>query len=211
MNDNEIYLLLVQKVPSNAVHYCFDLWAKYRFTLKIRKNRVSKAGDFTATSVTDPRITLNAELNPYAFLITYVHEVAHLEVYLNYKSRLDPHGNAWKKTFIRLLQPMLSDLIFPEEILTALRKHMINPMASTYSDAPLTKILSRYDENKITQPSLSDLPDGSIFKLGKKMFVKGSLRRTRYLCKEYKSKREYLVPAELPVILVSPGVFGSIG
>jgi len=209
MIDKDIYSLLVQKLPPNAVHYCFDLWAKYRFNLKLRKNRVSKAGDFTATSATNPRITLNAELNPYAFLITYVHEVAHLEVYLKYKSRLDPHGSAWKRTFVELMQPMLSDLIFPEEVLASLRKHMLNPMASTYSDAALTKLLTRYDENKIQQPSLSDLPDGSIFKLGKKMFVKGYLRRTRYLCREYKSKREYLVPAEIPVILVSPGVFGS--
>ncbi len=210
MSEKDIYLLLVSKLPANAIHYCFDIWAKYRFNLKLKKNRVSKAGDFTATSTTNPRITLNAELNPYSFLITYLHEVAHLEVYLKYKTRLDPHGSAWKKTFIRLIQPMLSDLVFPDDILPALRKHMINPKASAYSDAVLTKLLARYDDHKSPHPYLSDLPDGSIFRLGKKIFVKGRLRRTRYLCREYKSKREYLVPAELHVTLLSPGVFESI-
>ncbi|HMP98462.1 MAG TPA: hypothetical protein PKC24_01695 [Cyclobacteriaceae bacterium] len=210
MLDTDVYRLLESKLPPDVIHYCFDLWAKYRFQLKIKKNRVSKAGDFTASSISHPRITLNAGLNPYAFLITYIHEVAHLEVYLKYKSRLDPHGTAWKKTFIQLMQPMMSDLIFPADVLPILRKHMLNPKASTYSDAKLTRALSVYDEVQNPLPLLSDLPDGSIFKLGKKMFVKGKLRRTRYLCREYKSKREYLVPAELPVNLVSPGVFESL-
>lgn len=211
MQDKDIYLLLESKLPANAIHYCFDLWARHRFQLKIKKNRVSKAGDFTATSASNPRITLNAELNPYVFLITYIHEVAHLEVYLQYRSRLDPHGTAWKKTFIELMQPVMSDLVFPEDVLPLLSKHMLNPMASTYSDAKLTKALSAYDEIKNPLPLLADLPDGSIFKIGKKMFVKGKLRRTRYLCREYKSKREYMVPAEIPVNLVSPGVFESLG
>jgi hypothetical protein len=55
------------------------------------------------------RITVNVNLNPYNFLVTYLHEVAHLEVYRQYKRRQPPHGKAWKTHFRLLLIPVMSE------------------------------------------------------------------------------------------------------
>ena len=154
-------------------------------------------GDFTSKrSKSHPRITLNNDLNPYLFLTTYIHEVAHLHVFLHFGHKVDPHGEEWKQKFTDLLIPLLWDHIYPEEILHQLRRHMINPKASSFADTKLTEAFRQFDNNKSHAAVLSQLPEGSIFLLQGKYFKKGKLRRTRVLCRELKSKRDYLVPAD---------------
>lgn len=179
--------------------YCLQLWREKPFTLKIKKSRLTKIGDFTSKGHSQPQITLNSDLNPYAFLVTYIHEVAHLFVFLNFSRNVEPHGEHWKYAFRRLMSPMLKPEIFPEEILIPLMDHMENPKASSFADAVLTKALRSFDADAKEIIILSDLPEGSIFKLHDRYFQKGKLRRTRIICKELQSKRDYLVPAEAEV------------
>jgi hypothetical protein len=184
-------------VPTTAVDYCLDLWTATPFELKVSKSRQTKVGDFTSRGTRrHPRITLNNDLNPYQFLLTYVHEVAHLHVYLKYGGRVDPHGEQWRTIFTELMIPMLWETVFPEEILHELRRHMINPMASSFSDPALTQVMRKFDHNAHQFVMLSELPEGSIFTFQKRQFMKGKIRRTRVLCRELKSKRDYLVPAD---------------
>lgn len=197
MKYTEVLHILQSHVPASSVAYCFKLWQASPFELKISKTRQSKVGDFTSRrSRTYPRITLNNDLNPYLFLVTYVHEVAHLRVYLKHGARLDPHGEQWKTTFTDLMVPILWESVFPDEILHELRRHMIHPKASSFADTSLTQAFRKFDKNQHHQISLSDVPEGSIFKLSNRYFKKGKLRRTRVLCKELQSKRDYLVPAD---------------
>ena len=197
MKSNEVLNILQSHVPAPSVTYCFELWQASPFELKITKSRQTKVGDFTSRRTrSHPRITLNNDLNPYLFLVTYVHEVAHLRVYLNNGARLDPHGEEWKSTFTNLMLPILWESVFPDEILHELRRHMINPKASSFADTALTQAFRKFDQNLRHQIALSDVPEGSIFKLSDRYFKKGKLRRTRVLCKEIKSKRDYLVPAD---------------
>lgn len=197
MKSTEVLSILQTHVPPSTVAYCYDLWTASPFELKITRSRQTKVGDFTSRRTrSHPRITLNNDLNPYLFLVTYVHEVAHLHVYLKYGARLDPHGDQWKTTFTDLMLPILWESVFPEEILHELRRHMINPKASSFADTALTQAFRRFDLNRPQQIALSDVPEGSIFKLSNRYFRKGKLRRTRVLCKELKSKRDYLVPAD---------------
>lgn len=190
--------ILVQHVLPPAQEYCFTLWQQTPFQLKITKTRQTKVGDFTCRNdARHPRITLNHDLNPYLFLTTYIHEVAHLRVFLHYGNKVDPHGDEWKQVFQNLLQPMLAqESIFPEEILHVLRQHMINPKASSFSDTVLTQAFRKFDAGSAQQYVVGDLPKGSIFKLNKKYFVKGDLRRTRVLCRELNKKHLYLVPVD---------------
>ena len=44
-------------------------------------------------------ISINNNLNPYSFLITLTHELAHAFVYRNYKNTRDPHGKKWQLMF----------------------------------------------------------------------------------------------------------------
>lgn len=200
MNPEKIYSILQEHVPATALHYCCQLWNETPFQLKITRTRQTKVGDFTCKkSIAHPRITLNHELNPYLFLITYVHEVAHLRVHLQHGNRVDPHGEEWKRSFELLMQPMLSYDVFPENVLIELQRHMINPKASSFADTELTKILRRYDKNASQYATLSDIPEGSIFRFQGRFFKKGKIRRTRVLCHEVKTKRHYLVPADVLV------------
>jgi hypothetical protein len=197
MRESEVWKILQQHVPEAALEYSFSLWKQKPFHLKITKSRQTKIGDFTSRHNSHhPRITLNKELNPYTFLITYLHEVAHLHVFLRYGNRVEPHGVHWKTSFQQVMEPVLIHEIFPEELLGILRKHMMNPKASSYADTELTKALRRFDEGSSSHLVLSDLPEGSMFHLHGKYFTKGKLKRTRILCKEVKSKKHYSVPAD---------------
>jgi len=128
-----------------------------------------------------------------------VHEVAHLHVHQKYGFKAEAHGAEWQTTFQELFAPMLNLEIFPAEILTLLQKHMVKPKASTYSDTDLTKLLRSYDPRAVNTTLLSDLPEGSVFDLNGRWFKKGKLQRTRVLCIEVKSRRQFLVPADVPV------------
>lgn len=197
MKAEKTHSILVKHVPEGTSDYCFNLWQHAPFELKLTKTRQTKVGDFTSrSSRSHPRITLNHDLNPYAFLLTYVHEVAHLHVHLKHGHRVDPHGEEWKNIFRELLTPLLQENAFPSEILHELKRHMINPKASSYADTELTRALRLYDKDSHLLIVLSDIPEGSIFKLQGRYFLKGKLRRTRVVCKEVKSKRSYLVPVD---------------
>lgn len=200
MTPEKVIAILTTHVPAPAIEYCFQLWKESPFELKITKSRQTKVGDFTSRGrKTHPRITLNDDLNPYLFLQTYVHEVAHLRVYLTLGNRVDPHGEEWKTVFTELMIPMLWDHIFPEDVLHELRRHMVNPKASSFADSDLTLAFRKYDRNASRFVLLSILPEGSIFNFQGRYFKKGKLRRTRILCVEMKSKRSYLVPADAQV------------
>jgi SprT protein len=201
MHQDKVYQTLQHHIPATALPYCFSLWRSSPFELKLTRNRQSKVGDFTSkkSSASCPRITLNKDLNPYLFLVTYIHEVAHLYVFLKHGHRVDPHGEEWKNAFKQLMEPMLHKHVFPEEILHELLRHMVNPKASSFADADLTRVLRSFDQHAAHYTALSDIPEGSIFQFQGRYFKKGKLKRTRVLCSEVKSKRKYLIPAEVLV------------
>lgn len=196
MNADKVFNILQTHVPASALEYSFELWKESPFELKITRSRQTKVGDFTSKHTrSHPRITINNDLNPYLFVVTYIHEVAHLRVYLQFGGRVDPHGEKWKTTFTDLMLPILWESVFPDQILHELRRHMINPKASSFADTALTEAFRKFDSNP-NQVTLSQVPEGSIFKLQGRYFRKGKLRRTRVLCRELQSKRDYLVPAD---------------
>src|SRR5690606_2481355 len=125
MADRNLYNLLENHLPQNAIHYAYDLWAEHRFNFKVTRSRSSKNGD----------------LNPYAFLVTYIHEVAHLVTYKSHSRAALPHGKEWRSHFRQLMLPMLSDLVFPKDILDPLTNHMRNPRATSSADHRLSAAL----------------------------------------------------------------------
>ncbi|MBL7859213.1 MAG: SprT-like domain-containing protein [Cyclobacteriaceae bacterium] len=208
MRSDSVYSILKEHIPLSAVSYCLSLWQASPFELKLTKSRQTKVGDFTSRRTKNhPRITLNHDLNPYLFLLTFVHEVAHLHVYLRLGNRVDPHGEEWKSTFTDLMIPILQESVFPDKILHPLRLHMVNPKASSFADSHLTKVLREYDADAHRFFLLSDLPEGCLFQLQGKFFKKGKLRRTRVLCQELKTRRAYLVPADAQVTNVQLNFF----
>jgi len=194
-----LYRLFEKHVPDNTVHYCYDLWASHKFYLNLKQKRRTKLGDYSYKS-SQHFITINANLNRYSFLITYLHEVAHLITFKEFDRRVAPHGKQWKKAFALLLQPVTNELVFPGELLPALKKHLANPRATTCSDPGLMRILQSYDPGP-DKIYLSDIEPGTNFQLRKRVFVKEKVKRTRSVCREIYSGTKYLISENAEITL----------
>ncbi|WP_461127510.1 SprT-like domain-containing protein [Spirosoma aerophilum] len=169
--------------------------------------RRTRLGDFRVLPQNQMQITVNENLNLYAFLITYIHEVAHAAVSQQYKRRVQPHGKAWQTAFQKLMQPLLTEAVFPISILEPLRHYMAKPAATTYANPALMMALREIDaagESKIgsSKVLLRHIAEGQVFDLAKKTFIRGTLRRTRIVCKEVSTGKSYAILAHAWVDVV---------
>ncbi len=193
--EQKIYDRLERFVPEAAVLKAFLIWQEAPFRFIISKARNTKLGDFRKKPSEDLAIiTINENLNTYAFLVTYVHEVAHHRVYLKYKNKALPHGVEWKLAFKELMLPFQNPEIFPSNVLSAVIKYMINPKASSLSDINLAAALKVHDVNvNPMEIALMQLDQGVKFSLENKVFRKLESRRTRIKCEEVNTGKKYLV------------------
>ena len=191
--------LLKRYFPEASVGMVGTMFEQRRFKLHFKRPRTSKLGDFRPPRTKNGicAITLNLDLNPYQMLITYVHEVAHYDVYQQYGSRsVQPHGTEWQNQFTRLLLPFMTETIFPKDILTALQKHLHHIKASSTADQNLQRVLHKYDRNHETVTTVESLPNGARFELKNGLvFQKGEKQRTRFKCYCESNGRWYFVAA----------------
>lgn len=182
--------ILQKYVPEASLNQVITLLDKYPHTLKIVNKRQTKHGDFRLTKGKKYQITVNNSLNQYQFLLTLIHEIAHLVTHLNHK-RVKPHGKEWKQTFQHLMLPFLQPTIFPKEILPHLANYLKNPKASTDSDVKLSLAMKQFSE-KSNKNYIFEIPFDAEFIFKNRIFRKGNKRRTRYECVELKTKKLYL-------------------
>lgn len=191
--------LLKRYFPEASVAMVGEVYSQRRFKLHFKRPRNSKLGDFRPPRTKNGicTITLNYDLNPYQMLITYVHEVAHYDTYQQYGSRrVQPHGPEWQRQFATLLQPFMTEAIFPKDIIAALQKHLQHIKASSTADQNLQRVLRQYDKNTTTVTTIESLPDGARFTLPNGLvFQKGEKQRTRYKCYCESNGRWYFVSA----------------
>lgn len=185
--------ILLKYLPEKSVPLIAQWIVEFDFKLKIKRERSTRLGDYTAPrNGLNHTITINHNLNPYAFLITLVHEVAHLVTYNQFGNRVNPHGREWKQNFQKLIQPFLNTEIFPVEVFSALRTYMQNPAAASCSDENLLRTLKLHDENNGTV-FLEYLPHGCLFLYnGSRIFKKGEKNRKRFKCIEISTGHAYL-------------------
>ncbi len=188
--------IFTKHLPDPAVEYCFQLWEKQVFSFEVTASRKSKLGDFRYRKDRKIQtITLNGDLNPYQFLLTYIHEVAHLHAFLRFGMTIPPHGIEWKITFQQLMAPLLHERVFPIDLLVPLRNHMRNPKASSAADLFLMREMLKYDHpnGNTGERFLSEVRPGSKFSLAGRIFEKGETRRTRVVCLELSSGKKFLI------------------
>ncbi len=187
--------LIKDFVPESAVEKAVQWIIDYKIKLTVTNRRQSIYGDYRSPNrTTGHRISVNGDLNKYAFLITFIHEVAHLIVWEHHKNRVRSHGQEWKNVYSRLISEFITSGIFPEDISAALKQHIHNPAASSCVDNRLTKVLSRYYE----KPALhvEDLTIGELFKINSgRVFRLENKIRKRYRCVEVKTNAVYLFSA----------------
>ncbi|HRD37956.1 MAG TPA: SprT-like domain-containing protein [Bacteroidia bacterium] len=185
--------VLKKYIPEGAVETIARWIVDFDFKLKIKKERSTKLGDYSSPqNGMNHVITINHNLNKYSFLVTLVHEVAHLSTFNKFKNTVAPHGQEWKNEFKILMQPFLVTEIFPVDVLYAIRNYLQNPAASSCTDTNLLRTLKLYDENT-RQIFLEYLPYKSVFLYnGNKVFEKGERIRKRFRCIEIATGTVYL-------------------
>lgn len=180
-------------IPAAAVPRVLEYLHRYKVHLTITRERKSVLGDYRhATSQKNHRISVNGSLNPYAFLITLVHELAHLVTFNQFGHRVNPHGREWKDFYALLLKDFMGKEIFPPVVEKALQQSMHDLPASSCADEDLMRVLKQFDKanglvmvENLTEGQLFDIGEGRIFKKGRKL-------RKRYQCLEVKTGKLYL-------------------
>jgi hypothetical protein len=185
--------ILKKYLPEQSVPLVAEWIISFDFKLKIKKERSTRLGDYTMPhNGLNHTITINHNLNKFSFLITLVHEVAHLVTYNQHRNTVSPHGREWKRNFQELIQPFLNTDIFPVEVFSALRRYMQNPAASSCSDVNLLRTLKLYDD-KTDSVFLEYLPINTLFLYNEsRVFQKGERVRKRYKCRELSTGQVYL-------------------
>lgn len=181
-------------IPEAAVPRTLQYLQQYQVHLTITRERKTVLGDYRhATRHQAHRISVNSTLNKYAFLITLVHEIAHLVTFMEFGHRVSPHGKEWKNFYALLLKDFLDMKIFPEDIRQALQQSLHDLPASSCSDENLMRLLRRYDAVEDGKQMVEQLEEGSLFDIGEgRIFRKGKKLRKRYQCVEVATGRVYL-------------------
>ena len=166
----------------------------YKVHLTVARERKSILGDYRHRHGSQThRISVNGNLNQYAFLITLLHELAHLLTFEKWGNKVSAHGKEWKGVFGQLLAQFVEHDVFPTDIKTVLLQSLHNPAASSCADEALLRTLKNYDERNGNAHFVESLPEGALFKTSDgRIFQKGERLRKRFRCVEVATKRLYL-------------------
>jgi hypothetical protein len=193
--------ILTKHFPIEAYASLKDVINTFNFSFKVTRDRVSKLGDFRVVFGQKPTITVNGTLNPYSFLITFLHEFAHLAVYQEFGVKVKPHGYEWKSVFQEYLLITIKENLFPDDLLEEILLFTNNPKASTSACPTLMKALARYDERVSSEGVLylDDIGLGELFVFRKELYRKIEKRRTRVMCERVLDKRRYTISGHAEV------------
>lgn len=199
MHLEKLIQILEKHIPPATAPLLAQWLAEHKVKLIIKWDRQTKLGDYRSPRQHERhQITINVGLNNYAFLLTLVHEIAHLVTFNQYKHKADPHGIEWKNNFRMLMQPVFQLNVLPPDIHNAILNYMNNIKAGSCSDLQLTKVLNLY--NTVPKLFVDQLSIGSKFTLqdNRSFIIKKRLRKN-FLCTELISGKDYIVPPSVTV------------
>jgi hypothetical protein len=184
--------LLRSHLPSGAWPVVQQWLRRNPVLVRVSAPRTTKLGDYRNATKTQPhRVSVNNDLNKYAFLVTLIHEFAHYSTVARTKRWKDPHGKHWKEEYHRLMRPFMSRAVLPADVLHALEHHLYDAPASSCTDHQLMRVLRKYDRDP--RPMLEELPDRTVFRFNDRIFVKGPQLRKRYKCHCLNDRRIYFI------------------
>ena len=190
-------------LPKGSYEPVLEFLRLYKVHLTITRERSTVLGDYRhAVDNQHHRISVNGNLHQYSFLITLIHELAHLVTFMQFGNRVSSHGREWKNIYAQLLSQFLQKQIFPADIQKAIEQSMHNLPASSCADENLQRVLRKYDESKNGLVLVEDLADGARFMIeGGRLFKKGKKLRKRFQCTEINTRKLFLFS---PVYEVKP-------
>ena len=135
-------------LPKGSYEPVLEFLRLYKVHLTITRERSTVLGDYRhAVDNQHHRISVNGNLHQYSFLITLIHELAHLVTFMQFGNRVSSHGREWKNIYAQLLSQFLQKQIFPADIQKAIEQSMHNLPASSCADENLQRVY----ENMMSQ------------------------------------------------------------
>ena len=194
---------LGEYIPPVSLSLVCEYLKLYKVHLTITKSRKTVLGDYRhAIGSKNHRISVNGNLNSYSFLITLIHELAHLLTFLQFGNRVLAHGREWKNIYREMLVRFLILKIFPMDIQKALERSLHNLPATSCADEGLMRVLHQYDVKKNELVMVEQIKEGALFDIDDgKIFIKGKQLRKRYQCVEIKTGKLFLFS---PIYKVTP-------
>ena len=174
-------------LPEDFQNYILQKIKEEKIWFKLSSPRKSKLGDYRFNYRSkNHSITVNVDLSPIQFLITFIHELAHKKCYDLYQGKVSSHGIEWKFIFSELLHECKGDLNLDETQMSILNKCISHPKANS-SNTDLV------EEGKTV---VADLPFNTKFTLQSgRSFRRLNKRRTRFLCSDLSNGNLYAVSA----------------
>ncbi|MGN6491303.1 MAG: SprT-like domain-containing protein [Agriterribacter sp.] len=190
-------------LPPGAYDKVMQYLQQFKVHLTITRERKSVLGDYRfAVNGKNHRISVNGNLNTYAFLITLLHELAHLVAFVRFGNHIASHGKEWKVTYGEILYQFLQLDIFPNDIADEIRLTMQRPAAGSCAEDGLLRVLRKYDEKKDNKLLVEEIQPGNLFSTDDgRLFKRGDQLRKRIRCLEVKTGKVYLFS---PVYDVTP-------
>ncbi|MCZ4408567.1 hypothetical protein O3Q51_07095 [Cryomorphaceae bacterium 1068] len=189
---------LTPKVPKGTAGVIANWIVELNVIFVISKPRQTKLGDFRpGHNGKAPRISVNGDLHPYSFLITTIHEFAHLGCYLKHGREAAPHGKEWKGIYTNMLKLFVDQGVFPSDLTKSLQLHISRPKASSCSCPILSRALAEYDAEE--GEFLGTLAPNDQFEFRGERYQYTLLRRTRVLCRRMADGKQYLISSRAKV------------
>lgn len=181
-------------LPEGTYAPVLQFLREHKVHLTVARERKSILGDYRhRTAGTHHRISVNGNLNKYAFLITLLHELAHLLTFEQYGNRVASHGAEWKTIYAKLLAQFLQQQVFPADVHQELVSSLRNPAATTCAEDGLLRVLRNYDDRKTHLLLVEDIPANQLFRTTDgRVFRKGERLRKRFKCLEVATGKLYL-------------------
>lgn len=191
-------------LPPKTYRHVEKYLQDYSVILTITRERTSVFGNYQwSARERRHRISVNGNLNKFAFLITLLHEFAHMITYQNYGARIAPHGRQWKSVYSDILYWFISKKVFPEDIESELMNTVNNPAASSCTEDSLLRVLRRYDPVKPGFFLVEEIPENSVFRLKNgKTYLRMQKARKRIICKDLSSRKLFYFSPVAEVELV---------
>ena len=181
-------------LPPGTYDAVLSYLRQYKVHLTVAKERKSILGDYRhRTHHANHRISVNGNLNSFSFLITLLHELAHLLTFEQHGNKVLSHGREWKNIYSQMLAQFLQHKIFPADIEIELIRSLKNPAASTCAEDGLLRVLRKYDAKESHHRLVEEITMNALFKTSDgRIFQKIEKLRKRFKCIEVTTKKAYL-------------------
>jgi len=196
---------LAKYVPAEAVNPLFDFMAEHKVHLHITRERFSKLGDYRWPQPQHRyhEISINGNLNKYHFLMVLLHEMAHLNTWLQHGNTIQPHGHEWQANYARLINLYLP--LFPTDVSVLLQRYTARIPLSRTIEKQIDAQLRHYnpDYTPSQDITLNDLTPGTRFHIASRPdhhFQALEKRRTRWICLNLADGKKYLVSGTAVVV-----------